>query len=363
LLRELTAHDRDGKVQIQGRAKLLPGGGAQANLTLETDRLPVRRQGQIVGRLNLAADVNGQLDTQAKLRVDALIKEGTLQFSGATGKAVQELDPHPDVRLTSDGVPGLGASESGGVQLRALELHSKKDLWLKHRDFSVQLGLNLALRDVEGKLRLVGEADIVQGNLKLLGKSFNIQRGAVRFSPDSDEPNLDLRASFEPPGGGTPLNVQVSGRATNPALSFSGAADTTQEAFAILSGVGTNEAAQQAQADASSFGLALSAGLLSMTARQQFGAWVPTVSVGSNSRGQASQARAGFDASSLIPPALRGFARGAYVEGIVGNTQQGGPGGSVGVGVRFEIALPRSTVTTFGYGPGTNWSMDAAWVP
>jgi hypothetical protein len=60
---------------------------------------------------------------------------------------------------------------------------------------------------------------------------------------------------------------------------------------------------------------------------------------------------------------MRGFARGAYVEGIVGNTQQGGPGGSVGLGVRFEIALPRSTVTTFGYGPGTNWSVDVAWVP
>ncbi|MFT3925356.1 MAG: translocation/assembly module TamB domain-containing protein [Myxococcales bacterium] len=365
-LTDVSARDRNGRLYLEGKAKLLPGGRAEAKLKLRAENVPVRRQGQIMGSATLGADLAAHLDQQSKLSVEAFVRSATFQFSGSTGKAVQELEPHPDVRMSDAPEQALSVERKqgeSGFALQTLEIRSKQDLWLKHRDFRVQLGLDLALQNIKGKDVLVGEATIVQGNLKLLGKSFNIQRGTVRFLEDSDEPQLDLRASYEPPGGQSPLFVEVSGRASSPALNFSGAASDAEQAFAILSGMGAAEAAVTAQADANAFGLGLTAGLLSMTARERLGAWVPTVSVGSNSRGEASQARAGFDATSMIPPFLRGVARGAYVEGVVGNTQNGGPGGNVGLGVRFEIALPRSTMVTFGYGPGTMWSADVAWLP
>lgn len=364
-LHDVSTQDRSGKLYLNGNAKLLPDGSANAKLDMRAEDMPVRRQGQIVGKATLGADLMARLDQSAKLVVDAAVRYATLQFSGTTGKSVQALDAHPDIRFAGEPAEETTihiVDKPSGFELLSFEVKSEKDIMLQHRDFSVQVGLDLALKNVHGEEKLVGEARITRGNLKLLGKSFNIQRGSVRFTEESSEPELDLRATFEPPGGGTPLNVQVSGRASNPALNFSGAADTPEQAFAIMSGLGTAEAAANAQADVNAFGLSLTAGLLSMTARQQLGGWVPTVSVGSNSRGQASQARAGFDASKMIPHFLRGFARGAYVEGIVGQTQQGG-GGSVGVGVRLELALPRSIVTTFTYGPGTNWSADVAWSP
>ncbi len=365
ILHEVSARDRGGKLSVAGEARMDPSGSANAKLKLQAENLPVRRQGQIVGQATFGADVTAELDAQTKLTVDAAVRYATLHFAGTTGKSVQGLDRHPDVRFADekDERPLELATSPSGFALRAFEVKSLKNLLIKHQDFSVEVGLNLTIEEVKGEEKLLGEATIVRGDLKLLGKSFTIQRGSVRFTEESDEPELNLRASFEPPGGGTPLNVQIAGRASDPGLTFSGAADTPEQAFAILSGMSAAQAAASAQADVNAFGLSLTAGLLSMTARQRFGAWVPTVSVGSNVRGEASQARAGFDASKMIPPFMRGFARGAYVEGIVGNTQQGGPGGSVGLGVRFEIALPRSTVTRFGYGPGTNWSIDVAWVP
>ncbi len=360
--RDLEAYDRNGKLSLTGKADLRREGYATAEFKLKTEQLPVRRQGKVMGRLSLGADVQAKIDRHGKLTVDAGIRYGTLQFLGTTGKAVQDLDPHPDVHLKRDEHEDKKDLGSRAIVLRSLELSSKQDLWIRHRDFSVQLGINLSIVPKGERQVLVGEARIARGNLKLLGKSFTIQRGAVRFTEDSDEPELDLRASFDPPAGGLPLSVQISGRASHPVLAFSGAADNADKAFAILSGMNSAAAAASAQADVNSFGLGLTAGLVSMTARQELGAWVPTLSVGSNSRGEASQARAGFDASQLIPPALRRFARGAYVEGIVGETREG-PGGSVGLGVRFELSLPRSVVTTVTYGPGTNWSADVAWVP
>ena len=62
----------------------------------------------------------------------------------------------------------------------------------------------------------------------------------------------------------------------------------------------------------------------------------------------------------LLSPSLANLGT-AYVEGIIGQTSE--RGGSVGVGVRLEVALPRDFITTLGYGPGPGWSTDVAWSP
>jgi hypothetical protein len=101
---------------------------------------------------------------------------------------------------------------------------------------------------------------------------------------------------------------------------------------------------------------------LAVSARRRFGDWVPMLAVESNAQGTPSGARAGFDASRLIPKFMRGFARGMFVEGVVG-TRSDTPQRGVGVGVRVEVALPRDFMTSMGYGPGTVWSTDVYWSP
>jgi translocation and assembly module TamB len=365
-IKELSVRDRGGRARVWGKAKLAPSGVGSAELDLRLRSFPVRQQGRVIGELTLASDLSARLDEAARLSVEARVQRATMRLSGAANKDVQSLEAHPEVQFTDTQLlppDEPDAQQQSLLSLQSFEIRSDRDLWLVHRDFSLQLGIDLAIRQVDGETQMHGQARIVRGNLKLLGKSFNIKRGTVRFTggPDPD-PELDLTASYDPPGGGTTLTVQVTGRASDPALSFSGAAETPEEALAILSGVGHAEAWRSAEADAQNFALGVTAGLISITARREFGDWVPMFSVGGNSRGEPSQARAGFDASRLIPGFLRGVARGAYVEGILGQTEER-PGSSVGLGVRLELALPRSVVTSFGYGPGTIWSADVFWVP
>ncbi|MDB4988268.1 MAG: hypothetical protein JWN04_3446 [Myxococcaceae bacterium] len=181
------------------------------------------------------------------------------------------------------------------------------------------------------------------------------------------DPELDIKANFTPPTG-QDLVVSVSGRGSSPNIEFSGAASNATEAVAVLSGKGGNSQSQNsANTDAASqmAGIAsnMTAGLLVMSARRKFGDWVPMISVNTGASGEPNGASAGFDASRLIPPWAKGFARSAYVEGSVGTAAQGGGGGSVGLGVKLEVALPRDFLTTLGYGPGPGWSTDVAWSP
>jgi hypothetical protein len=180
------------------------------------------------------------------------------------------------------------------------------------------------------------------------------------------DPELDIKATFKPPTG-KPLIVSVSGVGSAPVLAFSGAATNVGEAVAVLTGR-SDTAAQGSggQGDPTTamakVASSMTAGLLIMTARREFGDWVPMITVETGESGQPTSARAGFDASKLIPEWLDGIAKGAYVEGIVGS---GGAGGSgrTGVGVRLEVALPRDFVTTLGLGPSSAWAADVAWAP
>ena len=106
-------------------------------------------------------------------------------------------------------------------------------------------------------------------------------------------------------------------------------------------------------------------------------------------QGNQTRVRVGIEADRFIPNILRGFVRGAYVEGIVasgGNAnaagdaaaaaQGGGSGGGVvassqsggastasGTGVLLELMLPKSFVWAGQYGPGQAWSIDLDWRP
>ena len=231
-----------------------------------------------------------------------------------------------------------------------------------HEDFAVQVGVDLKMTTDEDGATMQGEATITRGNLTLLGKQFRIEKGAVRFTGDvPPDPELDLKAKYRTRQG-KDLIVQIQNRASAPQIIFSGAASNAGEAAALLSGIGGSGAESKAKGDAASFAAGLTAGLLAVSARRKFGNWVPMLAIENNAQGAPSGARAGFDASRLIPKFMRGFARGMYVEGVVGTRSDTASRG-VGVGVRADVALPRDFMTSLGYGPGTVWSADVFWAP
>jgi hypothetical protein len=77
-------------------------------------------------------------------------------------------------------------------------------------------------------------------------------------------------------------------------------------------------------------------------------------------RGGVTGATAGFDATGLVPAFMEGFARGVYIEGMVGRRGDA-QAQDLGIGVQVEVALPRDFIASMSYGPGTTWSTDLYW--
>ncbi|MET0342187.1 MAG: translocation/assembly module TamB domain-containing protein, partial [Polyangiales bacterium] len=370
---KLTVRDRDGKITLEGFANLRDDLSGTAGVYLEADKFPLRQQGTVIGELTTRARLDVKIPQTLKADAQLKILDGSMWLTGERGKSVQTLDPHPDVRFADEKV-GKADTEAEqkaageGFGLGSFTMKTERELWLNHKDFAIQVGVDLSLSQTEEGPALEGEATLVRGELQLLGKPFKLERGAIRFAgPMPPDPELDIKAKFDPPRG-TDLIVQVSGRGSAPVLEFSGAATTAGEALLVLQGRAPGSAGggqgAESQAANSMAGIAadMTAGLLIMTARREFGDWVPMISVDTGQSGGPASARAGFDASKLIPAWLAGFARSAYVEGIVGQNSQTGRG--VGVGVRLEVALPRDFITSFGYGPNPGgWSTDVAWSP
>jgi TamB, inner membrane protein subunit of TAM complex len=369
-VKKLIAHDRGGKISIEGFATLNQDMTGNGGLYIEADKFPLRQQGTVVGELTTRARVDAKIPADLKVQAQLKILDGRIWVTGDRGKSVQSLDAHPDVHYSDEKADELMQAEldkqpggDGGISLGSFEMTTEHELWLMHKDFTLEVGVDITLSQSEAGPKLQGQASLVRGELKLLGKPFKLKKGAIRFTGDMPpDPELDITAVYSPPSG-QDLTVRVTGRGSMPVLEFSGAATDIGEAVAILTGVGAQKQ-QKGDGGAASqvAGMAadMTAGLLVMTARREFGDWVPMISVETGQSGTPKGASAGFDASKLIPNWARGFARGAYVEGTVG--QQSDRGGTVGVGVKLEVALPHDLVTELGYRP-TGWNTDLAWSP
>ena len=77
--------------------------------------------------------------------------------------------------------------------------------------------------------------------------------------------------------------------------------------------------------------------------------------------------RAGINVDSLIPPRLRDFVRGIYIEGYFTARRADGTEDSTRQshdnGFLIELQFPRNIVGRSDYAPPTNWSLDITWEP
>ncbi|HKO94910.1 MAG TPA: translocation/assembly module TamB domain-containing protein, partial [Polyangiaceae bacterium] len=282
VIRELKARDRNGKLGVGGYAQYNVMRGGKVELHVSADTFPIRQQGSIVGELSTRAKLTGKVDARNKLELTLNIQGGRIWLTGEGGQQVQELDEHPDIRFDTE--PVIKSDDSSeeedaepAMTLALFRIRSEKDLWLMHEDFAVQVSVDMKLTTEGEGVTLHGQAGITRGRLNLLGKPFDIQKGAIRFTGDvPPDPELDLKAKHTTREG-KDLLVQIVGRASAPQIIFSGAANNAGEAVALLTGGGSGRF--DPARDAANFAANLTAGLLAVSARRKFGDWVPMLSV------------------------------------------------------------------------------------
>jgi hypothetical protein len=164
------------------------------------------------------------------------------------------------------------------------------------------------------------------------------------------------------------VRVDVTGFVSAPQLAFSVDDQPVNAGQAILAltGRGDSGSSQSPEDQLASAAIGMTTGLLSLGARREFGDWIPMLSI---DQGTAdTRVRAGFEVDKLIPKFMRGFVKGAYVEGVVstgdsGDSRQENSGGNAQTGVLIELMLPKDLVWAGKYGPGQTWSVDLDWRP
>lgn len=376
VVRSLSAHDRDGRVQVEGRIGLDAWEPGEVELTLRADQFPLRRAGVLLATFNGRAEITGDLSSDPRaLRMVlgqevSLVLPENLEFGG-----VQELAQHPLVIYP--GQPGfdrtlgvqkaLAAHRSGAPDVQQappllLRVRSTEPSWVRRPDFSLQLSLDVEVHSENDATWLTGTVDVRRGFLALLNKNFDIQSGSLEFTGATPiNPTVDLSAKHRL-NDGYSVTVDIKGSVSDPELTFSTdapGANTNAEIIALLLGT-SRQGTADAQADNQTRSVlaGLTAGLVGSVARRELGQYAPIIAVESEGTLDSTGVRAGFTIGDLVPEAWQSVLLGVYVEGLLAGSEQGPRGGLL-----LELLFPHHLSTTTTYEQPDNWSLDFLWQP
>jgi autotransporter translocation and assembly factor TamB len=372
--------DLDGSASLAARLTLNSAKDWTAEVNMNARNFPLRKTGVIMGHADADARIVARTTPQ-ETSVSVELKNVAVQLTSDDFGAVQSLDPHPEI-IFSDAVPEPEpeAEKQSATQPSVpakIHIVTTEPLWVRRDDFAVQMlaELNIVLGGETPEL--TGKIELRRGFISLLGQSFDIKRGQVLLTGGGNiDPQLEITATHSTPGG-TVVRLEVTGFVHAPQLAFfvNDQAVTAGEAVTAMTGrndPGSNSSSS-AEQEIASAAMGMTTGLLSLGARREFGDWIPMLSI---EQGDQTRVRVGVEADRLIPKFLRGFVRGAYVEGIVatGDNNSGQAGQSsantsatantaAGGGVLLELLLPSDFVWAGQYGPGESWSVDVDWRP
>lgn len=384
-LREIQLRDRDGVLRLNGDIGLDDWRPTSLDLDVRTRNFPARYEGVIFAYLTTRTRVEAELTEElndVRVNVDQL----AVQLPEQSGRDVQPLDAHPEVlfedhpEFFADGLPtGQTAGPEDATDDAAepegertltptrLAFHSRP-FWVRHETFAVQLSADLNISNDLRGTRIDGPVVVRRGFLELLGKSFELERGELRFGGGADlDPLLDIGAVHTLRTNET-VTVHIGGHLTDPELEFtSSVPDVVTEREVIELLVRGRTAAQAAadettaQQDATALLAGMTAGLLTGIGRRELGGLVPVLSL--ESQGNDARLRVGFQAEDILPDAWRSVIQGVYVEGFAGAEGTDGQGAQYRSGFLIELMFPHDIVTTGAFEQPSNFSIDVTWEP
>ena len=296
-----------------------------------------------------------------------------------SGRTPQELEEHADIVIV-DRKDAPATDEGGDVDPLHLTVHSLQAITVRGPDYAARIHTDLEILYDDPDLRVKGAVDIARGRFEVYGKRFDVRDGTMGFvgGPQLD-PRVTMSATHELRSHpGETVTVTAVGTLSQPIVRFSTTVDDCGDQGQIVSLLivgqcvvqpqpgdqGTSETAASEQA--MSFLAGVTAGVLTLSLREQFGRYLPTIVVESGDEAfRSARIRAAFDATDYLPKALRNIVTGATIEGSVGvgGTDGAGEAQTPDVGVKMELRFPRDIVTTGKVKTGANWGIDVTWEP
>lgn len=392
---EFRARDVRGRLSLTGEARFEGSVPTLIDVELDANDFPVRQAGVIIAEVTSRASLGLRRETDA-LRGELEFQRLAVKMPDELRTGVQDLEENPDIVYLDTYPPGWEPPEriepEEAVATSEVEDESpfvptffhidmSRPFWVRRSDFAIELRAELDLGVVEEGVRLSGTVHTQRGFLELIGASFDIEEGTVRFPGGTKiDPVLDLSAvaNLNMPNQ---VRVRIKGSIADLELKFYDRAEreitaglavqciTTGQCTALGDFTAGNEE-QAAEQQAQSALASLTVGMLTAAARHGLGEAVPRIGVSTGGGFDEVTARVGFEANRLIPEFLRGIVLSLYIEGFVGGTGSDGQTTHEGVqetssrvegGFLVELRHPRSLVTRGRVAPRSGFSLDVTW--
>ena len=361
----LHARDVDGEVDARGQIDFRGIIPQRAAFDVVVKDLPVRREGLVLAALTGEANIDARVSlerTEMRMTVSSL----EVALPDELAQDLQALVEHSDIVVIGE-EREVAEDPSLSYPFHVI-VDARRPFWVRRSDFAAQVRAQLDVLYRSPQLRIAGYIDLRRGFFEIFGKRFALQPGRMDFDgSDTLDPTLDITAVYALNASRTKtITVSVSGRLSRPQIEFSSTESSDRgEIIALLvtgrssvTGAQTAENVRSADQQATSFVTGVLGGILTLGLRNEFGEFLPTISLDTTDAG--TRLRAGIQVDSFIRDNLgflSGVVEGAYVEGFV----EGGV--ATRGGFLLELQFPYNVVGRTTYTPPINFGLDITWEP
>ncbi len=188
--------------------------GGELDASINTRETLLVRRNDVTALVTAAITAKGTL-LRPEVAGDVLIDRAEVRLVHAVPPSIAELG---NVRIKGAPQPRPKPAEEGRIGLN-LRVHAPANIFVRGRGLDSEWRMDLAVTGTAAKPRVTGSIDRIRGQLSLLGKAFDLERGQVRFTnPVAIDPELDIAMlrSAEGIRGG----IVISGPVSAPELDF-----------------------------------------------------------------------------------------------------------------------------------------------
>lgn len=224
LIDQATGRAGNGTASAQGFISLSAAQGYPINLAVELDNARVARGNPIDATATGSFRVTKQAGETALVSGELRLPETRYELTRQAASEVPVLTgvrfkpPRGPVRITgnepAEQTPGLFDLLRLDLGIRAPER-----LYVSGMGLESEWEANLRLRGTSADPRIVGEASLIRGTLGFAGRSFELNDGLVAFTGGA-QTNPTIRIVATEDIEDITVNVNVTGRALNPQITF-----------------------------------------------------------------------------------------------------------------------------------------------
>ncbi|WP_129793670.1 translocation/assembly module TamB domain-containing protein [Sphingosinicella sp. CPCC 101087] len=225
---QLSGRAGDGTVTGRGSVGLAAAAGFPIDVRLQFENAQLARSDDIgATATGTIAVVNGPAG--ARISGDISLAEARYRFVRQAAAEVRDLagvrrrgEPiaPPDAQQADNAVPSIWELD--------LRVRANNQIFVSGMGLDSEWSADLRVQGTTATPRIIGDLDLIRGELSLAGRRFDVRRGNVTFTGDRP-PNPQIEIEAVSDIDGIEVAIVVTGSSTNPQIAFTSTPNLPQE--------------------------------------------------------------------------------------------------------------------------------------